>query len=168
MSDADESAVAPLVIAREIVTDANLWLNAVLPAHPSHDAARRLIGDCLASGVVMIAPAWWETEADSALRGMVRGGFFTVEAAAQAQSLLDGAPVQVAYEAAARPLARAVADAAKRHEVYDASYTALAVVRGCELWTADKRFFNAMQNEARGAYAVRLVDSYAGEYAPRF
>lgn len=173
MSDADESAVdesdiAPLVTVREIVTDANLWLNAVIPAHSSHQAARRLIGDCLASGVVMIAPAWWETEADSALRGMVRGGFFTVEAAAHAQSLLDGAPVQVAYEATARPIARAVGDAIKRHEVYDASYMALAVVRGCEFWTADKRFFNTMQNEGRGAYQVRLVDSYAGEYAPRF
>ena len=167
MSDAHESAGAPLVIAREIVTDANLWLNAVLPAHPSHDAARRLVGDCLASGVVMLAPAWWETEADSALRGMVRGGLFTVEAAEEVQRLLDSAPVQVAYEATARQVARAVADAAKRHEVYDASYTALAVVRGCELWTADRRFFNAMQNEGRGAYPVRLVDSYAGEYAPQ-
>jgi predicted nucleic acid-binding protein len=150
---------------REIVTDANLWLNVVLPAHPSHDAARQLVADCLASGVKMIAPAWWQAEADSALRGMERAGFLTQGAAQEAQRLLDAAPVAVVYEAAMRTLARQVADAAKRHEVYDATYAALAVARGCEMWTADRRFFNAMQNEARGAYPVHLIDAYAGEYS---
>jgi predicted nucleic acid-binding protein len=150
---------------REIVTDADLWLNVVLPAHPAHAPAQQLVADCLASGVAMLAPAWWEAEADSALRGMVKGGLLTSEAAREAQRLLDAAPVAVVYEAAMRTLARQIADAAKRHDVYDATYAALAVARGCDLWTADRRFFNAMQNEARGVYPVRLVDSYAGEYA---
>jgi predicted nucleic acid-binding protein len=153
-------------VPREIVTDADLWLNLVLPAHPSHDDARQLVADCLASGVNMIAPAWWQAEADSALRGMVKGGLLTSEAAREAQRLLDAAPVIVVYEAAMRTLARQVADAAIRHDVYDATYAALAVARRCDFWTADRRFFNAMQNEARGVYPVRLVDSYAGDYAP--
>jgi len=151
---------------RAIVTDANLWLNVVLPAHPSHIAAKRLVADCLASGVVMLAPAWWEAEADSALRGMVKGGLLTPDAANTAQNLLDIARVEIVYDAMVRPLARAIADAGRRYEVYDTTYAALAVVRGCEFWTADKRFFNVMQNEARGAYPVRLVDAYAGEFAP--
>jgi predicted nucleic acid-binding protein len=152
---------------REIVTDANLWLNVVLPAHPSHIFAQALVADCLASGVEMIAPAWWQAEADSALRGMVKGALLTPDAAQAAQRLLDAAPVAVVYEPAMRVLARQISDAAKRHEVYDATYAALAVVSGCTLWTADKRFYNAMQNEARGAYPVKLVDAYAGEYGPK-
>ena len=155
------------VTAREIVTDANLWLNAALPSHPFHVPARQLVRDCAASGVVMVAPAWWQAEADSGLRGMVRGGVLTPEAANQAQRILDAAPVRVVYEAQWRLLARQIADATKRFEVYDATYCAVAVARGCNFWTADKRFFNAVQNEGRGAYSVRLVDTYAGEYAPR-
>jgi predicted nucleic acid-binding protein len=151
---------------REIVTDADLWLNVVLPAHPSHDAARQLVADCLAAGVTMSAPAWWEAEADSALRGMVKGGLLTSDAAQEAQRLLDAAPVVLAHEPAMRMIARQIANAARRHDVYDATYAALAVARGCDLWTADRRFFNAVQNEARGLYPVRLVNSYAGEYAP--
>ncbi len=153
--------------AREIVTDANLWLNVVLPSHPSHNPARQLIADCLASGIKMIAPSWWEAEADSALRGMVKGGLLTSDAAREAQRILDAAPVTVVYEPNARTLARQIADAAKRHEVYDATYAALAMARRCELWTADKRFYNVMQNEARGVYPVRLVNNYAGEYSQK-
>lgn len=152
-------------MTREIVTDADLWLNVVLRSHPSHGTAWRLVADCLASGVSMTAPALWEAEADSALRGMVAGGLLTSDAAFAAQQLLDAAPVTSVYLPSARVLARCIADAAKRHAVYDATYAAVAVARGCELWTADKRFFNAMQNEARSAYPVRLVDFYAGEYA---
>lgn len=148
------------------MTDANLWLNAALPSHPFHVQARQLVRDCVASGVVMVAPAWWQAEADSALRGTVRGGGLTLDAADQAQRVLDAAPVRVVYEARLRLLARQIADATKRFEVYDATYCAVAVTRGCDFWTADKRFFNAMQNEGRGAYSVRLVDAYAGEYAP--
>lgn len=154
-------------IVREIVTDANLWLNVVLPAHPSHNPARQLIADCLASGIMMIAPAWWEAEADSALRGMVKGGLLTSEAAREAQRVLDAVPVTVAYEPNMRTLARQIADAAKRYEVYDATYAALATARGCNLWTADKRFYNVMQNEARGAYPIRLVDTYTGEHSKK-
>jgi predicted nucleic acid-binding protein len=150
----------------EIVTDANLWLNVVLPSHPSHDAARQLVADCLASGVALIAPAWWEPEADSALRGMVSGGHLTLDAASEAQRTLDAAPVVPIYDASVRSIARRIADTTKRHAVYDATYAALAVARGCEFWTADRKFFNAIQNEGRGAFPVRLVDSYAGEFAP--
>ena len=148
-----------------IVTDANLWLHAVLPAHPSHQFAQQIVSDCLASGVLMLAPAWWEAEADSALRGMVKGGLLTLDAATEAQSLLDIAPVQIVYDVQVRPLARKIAEAARRHEVYDATYVAIATLRGCGFWTADKRFFNVMKNEARGVYPVRLVDGYNGEYA---
>jgi predicted nucleic acid-binding protein len=154
------------LLSREIVTDANLWLNLVLSAHPSHLPAQQLVSDCIASGVKFIAPAWWEAEADSALRGMVKGGLLTPDAAIEAQRVLDAAPVSVVYMPRVRALARQIADAAKRHEVYDATYVAPAEARGCVFWTADKRFYNTMQNEAKGAYRVRSVDTYAGEYAP--
>jgi len=155
-----------LSIPREVVTDANLWLNVVLSDHPSHLIATQLVADCLSSGIKMLAPAWWEAEADSALRGMVRGGVLTAELASEAQEILDAAPVVVVYNPAIRAIARKVADAAKRHDVYDSTFTALASVQRCTFWTADKRFFNAIHNEGKGAYPVRLVDTYAGEYAP--
>lgn len=147
---------------REIVTDANLWLNVVLSSHPSHQPARQLVADCLASGVKMLAPAWWQAESDSALRGMVRCALLTTDAAREAQLLLDAAPVIISYDPATRSLARQIADDAKRYDVYDATYAALAVARDCKLWTADKRFYNVIKNEANGKYPVRLVDDYEG------
>lgn len=149
----------------EIVTDANLWLNVVLSTHPYHAAARQLAADCLSSGVGLIAPSWWEAEADSALRRMVAGKALTPTAAHNTQLALDAAPVQAVYEPSARAIARQVADTIGQSRVYDATYVALAVARRCPLWTADERLFNALQNEGRGAYPVRFVGSYAGQYA---
>ena len=129
----------------EIVTDANLWLNVVLPLHSSHIAAQQLVADCETSGVTFIAPSWWEAEADSPLRGMVKGGLISPDAAREARSNLDAAAVMPVHDARVRPVARDMADTIKRGAVYYATYAALAVVRGCEFWTADTRFYNAVQ-----------------------
>ncbi len=79
----------------EIVVDANSPLNAVIAVHPFHQDARALFGDCAASGIALIAPAWWEAEADSSLRRMVSAGYLTAQAAATAQVQLDSFPIPV-------------------------------------------------------------------------
>jgi predicted nucleic acid-binding protein len=159
--------------ASEVVFDANLWLNIALAAHPYHAQATQLLTDCLASGVDIIAPALWEIEADSSLRMMRVRKEVNARAELAAQQLLNAAPVRVEYHAQMRLEAQRIADQLKQPRVYDATYTALAHWRGCELWTADQRLFNAAQavrsgtrsNVATPLTFVRFVGSYAGEYA---
>lgn len=172
MSNAKNGAV-------QIVFDANLWLNIALAVHPFHAQASQLLGDCLASGVEIIAPALWETEADSSLRMMRVRKEINRKAEIAAQQLLNVAPVRVEYEPRLRLEAQRIADQLKHPRVYDATYAALAHLHGCELWTADQRLFNAAQavrssvrSGTRQSVAtplafVRFVGSYAGEYAPQ-
>jgi predicted nucleic acid-binding protein len=162
-----------------IATDANLWINAALPAHPSHASALSLVSDCLASGVVFIVPPLWEAEVESTLRVAVAVGNLTTGAADAALQWLDAvhasAAMTVIYDPQTRLLARSFATALKQPRVYDATYVALAKLHNCDLWTADKRLVNTAQNAAVAARkrrrplllpAVRLIDSYANEYAP--
>lgn len=161
----------------EIVPDANLMLNAVISRHPYHRQAKELLSDCAASGVALIAPSWWEVEADSNLRRMEAANYLTSQAMAIAQAQLDNAPITIVYEPAARVLARQIADSLHpaANRVHDATYGALALLRDCPFWTADERFYNAVQQSIQAARNrrkvlampdVRLLKSYAGEYAP--
>jgi len=45
------------------------------------------------------------------------------------------------------PLAWQLAKQFDRPGAYDAAYLALAQLRGCELWTADERLYNAVSRE---------------------
>lgn len=170
MSNAKNGAV-------QIVFDANLWLNIALAVHPFHAQASQLLGDCLASGVEIIAPALWEVEADSSLRMMRVRKEINRRAELAAQQLLNAAPVRVEWEPRLRLEAQRIADQLKHPRVYDATYVALAHLHGCELWTADERLFNAAQavhtsfasgrkSVAAPLVLVRFIGSYAGEYAP--
>ena len=42
-----------------------------------------------------------------------------------------------------RQRTREIAEQFNQRAVYDASYAALAELRGCEFWTADKAFYDA-------------------------
>lgn len=141
----------------EVVIDSNLILNFALGAHPYHAQTRQFLADCARSNTRLIAPAFWETEADTALRRMVANKQLSAAVAEIAQNLLDAAPVTAVYEPSARIAARQIADTAQQTKVYDASYAALAQIRGCNLWTADERFYNAV----KGALPfVRFIGSY--------
>ena len=125
----------------EVVVDSNLILNFALGAHPYHAQTRQFLIRCARTNTRLIAPAFWEAEADTALRRLVANKQLRAGVATIAQQLLDAAPVVVIYESAARPAARQIADTAQQTKVYDATYAALAQVRGCDLWTADARFY---------------------------
>ena len=43
--------------------------------------------------------------------------------------------------------AREIARQSNQERVYDSIYAALAELRGCELWTADKAFYDAVKSK---------------------
>jgi predicted nucleic acid-binding protein len=69
-------------------------------------------------------------------------------AAAEAQkayALLDAAPVVIVDMPSVRQRAREIAERFNQRAVYDATYIALAELRGCEFWTADKLIYDAVK-----------------------
>lgn len=95
------------------------------------------------------APELLVSEVISALRGLLRGGVISEDAATLALADLGRLDVELV---SARDLAPAIWRLAASHSTYDAHYVALASVLGGELVTTDARLTSA----ARGV-TMRLV-----------
>lgn len=161
-------------IPQTIVTDSNLWLHAAIPAHPYHLNALNFVRHCAASTVRFIVPVLWESEVDSGVRKMFSAHNISEVVAIAALRWIDSASVESVHYSTLRFSARKIADIIQAPRVYDATYAALAYRMGCDLWTADQRFFNAINNAQIAAAKrhssvqlpeVRFIAEYAGEYA---
>ncbi len=91
----------------------------------------------------MVAPSLWLFEVANGLVTAVRRRRLAAETGLQALGLLQTVGVQMAD-----PEAGEVYEAAIRYEVaaYDAAYLALAAKLGAELWTGDRRFYDAVRD----------------------
>jgi len=140
----------------EVCVDANVAVKPALKGEAFRATARRFIKDCAASGVVLIAPPIFESELDSIIRKRVFEGQLTLAEAHLAYGVLDKTPVQMATHPNLRKRAREIAEQFNQKYVYDATYAALAELRGCEFWTADKVFYDAVK--ATLAFVKHLPD----------
>ena len=140
------------------VVDANVALNRVVSILPYHAQAVRLVEDLATSKTELVAPAYFPAEVDSALRMAVLHKAIRAADAPAFHAALDALPVTMIYDPALRVLARQLADQLGAPRVYDATYVALAQLRGCDLWTADKRLWNGAQNA--GLSFVRFLGNY--------
>ena len=93
----------------------------------------------------MIAPPIFESELDSIICRRVFEGRLTLSEAHLAYSVLDNMPVQITAHPDLRKRAREIAEQFNQKHVYDSTYAALAELRGCEFWTADKAFYDAVK-----------------------
>lgn len=141
------------------MVDASLAACFALGQAPYLEAAEQFFARSIEEDVPLIAPPLFESEADSAVQYHLYHRRITTGAAARAQQLLDGLPVAIVYATGMRKRAREIAVRFNQERVYDATYAALAELRGCEFWTADKEFFMAVQEELP---YVRFI----GECAP--
>lgn len=133
-------------ISPVIVTDANLWLHAIIPAHQYHIEALDFIQQCIKHNVHLIAPPLWEAEIDSSLRKMHSVKYINKQAFNAALQWIDASPIDIIHYTETRFLARKIADIIHVPRVYDATYAALAKLRDADFWTADVRFFNSIKN----------------------
>ena len=69
----------------------------------------------------------------------------TATEANKAYAILDVAPVEIADVPGLRQRSREIAEQFNQRFVYDATYAALAELRDCEFWTADKMFYDAVK-----------------------
>ena len=129
----------------EICIDASVMVKLVLKAEPHRIMARRLLRDCLINKVVLIAPPLFENEIDTAIRKRVHDGKLNLSDARKALAGLDRVAVQIITHPSLRRRTREIAEQFNQRTVYDATYAALAELRGCEFWTSDKAFYDTVK-----------------------
>ena len=116
-----------------------------------------MILDAAINDWTLIVPPTFTAEADSAVCRGVHLRLISAEEGELLFERLDTLPVSITMNLAVRQRARSIAKELAQPRVYDATYAALAEVRGCDFWTADKRFYNA----ARQKYSfVRYLGDY--------
>jgi predicted nucleic acid-binding protein len=132
----------------EVVVDASIALEWIL-REPTSDAARRLRDTWFEGGFRTIAPLLISSELANALHQRVRRSQFTpVEAAAAL--LIVCSEVELVTNPLMAADAIEIASEFGLPAVYDAHYIALARIRECEFWTADRRLWSvAHQREPR-------------------
>jgi predicted nucleic acid-binding protein len=106
----------------------------------------KFLRESQAAGITLIAPPLFEMQTDSVIQTRVVQGRTTSEVANQTLALLDTAPVAIVTHPQMRQKAREIARKFNQRKVYDATYAALAELRGGEFWTADKPFYDAVKS----------------------
>ena len=126
--------------------DASVAVKWFIKGESFRQKAIALLRDSQLAGIQLIAPPLFEMEADSVIQTRVVEGRTTPSIADQTLLLLDTAPVVIATHPRLRQRAREIARQFQQRKVYDATYAALAELRGGEFWTADKLFYDAVHS----------------------
>ena len=149
-----------------IVVDASVVSKWVFPEEDS-GLALALRDDAIARGERIAAPPLLAFEVTNVARQQIRRGGLSEDEAADALERLLAYPILLrpASEHAARALqmrAFALANLYDLAATYDTHYLALAEALDCALWTADKRFFDAVGTGAD----IRLLSQYVHSEPP--
>lgn len=145
--------------SNEAVIDANIAIRFAIKGEPYRQKARRFVADCATVGLILIAPPLYESEADSVIRRRVHEGKMTSTAGNAAQAILNALPIVIIYDPNVRAQARKIAEQFNQERVYDSTYAALAERCGCDFWTADKAFYDAVKGTLT---FVKYIGDYSG------
>jgi len=149
----------------EVCVDAGLVIIQVV-TEPGSGSADRLFEHWAREGRTMIAPTFFEAEADSILRKKVALRSELTEEEAEGAFLdLRAIPIQPVSVFGQRRRAWNLGVEFGFPTVYDAVYLALADLRGCEFWTADTRLLNRVKD--RLPFVRWLGDFLPTEEQPR-
>ena len=130
----------------DLCIDASVVVKLVLKGESHRVTARRLVRDCIVNNVSLIAPPFFENEVDSVIQKRVHEGKMSLSDAKKAFAGLDKVPVNISKHPNLRQRAREIAEQFNLRTVYDATYAALAELRGCEFWTADRVFYDTVSS----------------------
>lgn len=129
----------------ERCVDASVIVKLALKGEPHRIKARQLVRESTREGIDLIAPPFFTSEVDTAIRKRVYDGRLNHMDAQRAFTVLDRAPIKIVTHRNLRQRAREIAERFNQRTVYDATYVALAELRSCEFWTADKEFYDTVK-----------------------
>lgn len=125
--------------------DASVGVKWVIKGEPFRGKAQKLLKESLAGGITLIAPPLFEYETESVIQTKAVRRLVTAADADLALQALTAIGVQLINHPDAVKRAREIARRFNQPKIYDSLYAALAELRGCEFWTADKAFYDAVK-----------------------
>lgn len=129
----------------EQVIDASAAIKWVVKGEPFRHQARRLLRDARVKQITLIAPPILEYEVESGLQRDLHNSRATLAATDASLHAFYVVGVQIVTHRLMIRRAREIARQFRQERIYDSLYAALAELRGCELWTADKAFYEAVK-----------------------
>ena len=139
------------------VVDASLAAKWLLDEDNS-DLARALARSWADDGILPIAPYLLPVEVANVLHRRVVRGDLSLAAAVSLMETLLASGVELRETQQIHVRALELADELGQGAVYDSHYLALAESLGCDLWTADERFYRAATRES---FAVNWIGNFA-------
>jgi predicted nucleic acid-binding protein len=132
---------------RQVCLDASVAAKLVLKNERFRTHARQLFADAASADGEFIAPPIFVTEIDSIVRRREHERELTTSDAQFMYRKIDEMDVTIVEPPGLRFRAREIAREFDQERVYDSTYAALAELRGCEFWTADRVFHNTVKKE---------------------
>jgi predicted nucleic acid-binding protein len=128
----------------EVCVDAGLVVKLVTQ-EPDSDQVDALFAQWQSRKTRLIAPAFAITEIDSVLRQKVHRGELTADMADRSFAAACQVPVRTPTIQKLRRRTWEIAKQFQFPQVYDSAYLALADLRGCEFWTADRKLYERVK-----------------------
>ena len=125
--------------------DASLAAKWYLRGEHYRGKALQILRESQTAGIRMIAPPLFVMELDGIVQSRVADGIISSDAADRILEAIDFAPIVIIDHPETRRRARQIARLTDQRKVYDATYAALAELRGCDFWTADRAFYEAVR-----------------------
>jgi len=122
--------------------DASVAIKWVVQGERWRQKARQFLFDSLARGYTLIAPPLFVYETESVMQQFLTSGTLSLAEADAAITRLEAIGIQVVTHPDMIRRAREIARLFGQAQIYDSLYAALAELRGCEFWTADKRYYD--------------------------
>ena len=141
----------------ERCVDASLGIKWVVRGEPWRKKARKFLRDSIAEGIALIAPPLFEYETESVLQGRLQSGAMIASETDTALARFSAIGMQILTHPNMIKRAREIARQFDQPNIYDSLYAALAELRGCEFWTADKAFYRAVKE---GLPFVKYLPDY--------
>jgi len=126
--------------------DANVVVKAVIKEDLSENATFLML-DALSMGISLIAPHFFDAEANGAVRKKVYSGEIAAKFGDTAFEKLKRFPVHILSTHHLLDRAWEIAKQFNLRWLYDAFYVALAEERSCPLWTADMELYKAVKDK---------------------
>ncbi len=128
----------------ERCVDASVAIKWIVQGERWRKKARKLLFDSLTAGYTLVAPPLFSYETESVIQQFLHTGALTLTEADTAITRLEAIGVQIVTHPEMVRRAREIARQFRQPQIYDALYAAVAELRGCEFWTADRRFYDAV------------------------
>lgn len=140
----------------EQVVDASLAIKWVVKGEPFRAQAQRLLYDDTHQDITLIGPHILIYEVETIIQRQVYHGRITTATADASLTAFYKIVVQIVDHPLLVERARQLARRFKQERIYDSLYCALADLRGCEFWTADRAFYEAVRRQL--SYVKYLPD----------